>query len=76
MKVTELAVEASLTTPNPNMAYANVKPSVRVSATIEDGDDLLRCLDALMEVAHRAVLLQSQKLMEAQCNGSVGSALR
>lgn len=55
MKVTEITVTAGRTFNHPHESYSNLRPEVRMTATLDDGDDASDATKALQAKAERLV---------------------
>lgn len=65
MKVMEITVNAGRTLPHPTESYANLRPSITLRATLEDGDDHLECI--------RRLQVQAEQLVEDHAAALVAS---
>lgn len=66
MKIDRITVVASVTLPT--VSFGNVKPSVEIGATLEDGDQLGDVHDALMRAANDFLARHVVSLVEVQNN--------
>jgi len=55
MRVTEITVTAGRTFNHPHETYSNLRPEVRLTATLDDTDDASDCAKALQAKAERLV---------------------
>lgn len=65
MKVTEIQVSAGRTFNHPYETYSNLRPSVTVKATIEDGEDPTASINALQALAEKTVEDHKQGLLKS-----------
>lgn len=64
MKYDKLSITTSMTVPLPN--YANVKPSVTLSAILEEGDDPVACADKLSALTMAMFYREAWRLVQEQ----------
>lgn len=65
MKVTEINVTAGRTLPHPTESYANLRPTISLSATLEEGDEPQECI--------RKLQVQAEQLVEDHAAALVAS---
>lgn len=64
MKYDKLSITTSMTIPLPQ--YANVKPSITLSATLEEGDDPIACADKLSALTMAMFYREAWRLVQEQ----------
>jgi len=65
MKITEINVSAGRTFNHPHETYSNLRPSVNLKATIEDGDDPIAVAKDLQSQAEQLVEDHKQNMLKS-----------
>lgn len=65
MKITSITVDAGRTFNHPHESYSNLRPSVTLTATIEEGDNPDECAKSLQARAEELVENHKQHLLES-----------
>ena len=64
MQVTCVTVTAAVTVASTTKAYSNVRPSVELSANLDDSDDVEQCSLELQEHANKLCIQQAEQLLK------------